>query len=210
MNSEEKSRRFDLTLQGQRTFGLQARITFSATKVKATRDFSAFQSLLDAAVVRTAAARAAGGNAAMAEDATLLANARNIVLSNTNITQVTGLRSAPYSGSWALDYELPRRLGLRFGATGVWVPDYNLAILNGVTYRGGGSHPVDFYAIHTRKLRHVTLAFNFSVKNAYDLTNGSSKYRRTSSLSTNAAGQPNYLYRYIDPTTVSFSTTVRF
>ena len=210
VNSEEESRGFDFTLQGQRTFGLQVRATFSATEVRATRDFSAFQSLLDAAIARTNAANAAGGNPALAESATLIANAQNIVASNTNITKVTGLRSAPYSGSWVLDYELPRRLGLRLGATGVWVPDYNVAILNGVTYRGGGSHQVDLYAVHTRKLRHVQLNFNFSIKNVYDLTNGDSKYRRTSSLSTNAAGQPNYLYRYTDPTTVSFSTTVRF
>lgn len=210
VNSEEKSRGFDLTFQGQRTFGLQARATFSATDVKATRDFSAFQSLLDAAMARTSAAKAAGGNPAMAEDATLIANAQNMVLSNTNITKVTGLRSAPYSGSWVLDYELPRRLGARLGVTGVWVPDYNLAILNGTTYRAGGSHQVDLYAIYTRKLQHVLLTFNLGVKNAYDLANGNSKYRKTNSLSTNAAGLPNYLYRYTDPTTVSFSTTARF
>jgi hypothetical protein len=210
INSEENSRGFDFTLQGQRTFGLQARATFSYTKVRATRDFTAFQALLDAAIARTNAANAAGGNPAMAESATFIANAQNILLSNTNTTEVTGLRSAPYSGSWILDYELPRRMGLRLGASGVWVPNYNVTILNGVPYRAGGSHQVDFYAIYTRKVKGARLTFNFNVRNAYDLANGSSARRKSGALSTSPAGGPNYLYRYTDPTTFTFSTSVQF
>lgn len=209
-NSQEQSTGIDVTLQAQRIRGLQARVTFSHSEVKATRDLSSFKSLLDAAVSRTAAATAPGGTPAMAESATFLANAQNIFLSNTNVTEITGLRSAPYSGSWTLDYELPRRLRVRLGASGVWVPDYNVAILNGVSYRSGGSHLVDLYALHTVRVRQTTLAFRLGVKNAFDLTNGGSEFRKTNSLSTNAAGRPNYLYRYREPAAVSFSSTVRF
>lgn len=210
VNSSEESQGFDFSLTMQRVRGLQLRLTFSKTDVKVTRDFSAFQEKLEAAIARTAAANAPGGNPALAETATLIANGQNILLSNTNTTEVTGLRSAPYTASWTLDYELPRRLGLRVGATGVWVPDYNVAILNGVPYEAGGSHLVDLYALHTRKFRHVTTTFRLGLKNVYDLTNGNSDYRKTNSLSTNSAGQPNYLYRYADPVMVSFSTTLAF
>lgn len=210
VNSQEQSSGFDLTLQAQRVHGIQARVTFSRTVVKVTRDFSSFQTLLDAAIARTAAATAPGGDPTMAENATYLANAKNILLSNTNTTQITGLRSAPYTGSWTLDYELPHRLGVRLGATGVWVPNYNVAILNGVAYRAGGSQLVGFYAIYNRKVNRAELTFRLSVSNAFDITNGSSEYRKTNALSTNANGQPNYLYRYRDPAVLSFSTTLHF
>jgi outer membrane receptor protein involved in Fe transport len=210
VNSEERSKGLDLTLQAPRFHGLQARVTFSCTEVNVTRDFSSFQTLLEAAIARTTAATAPGGNASMAESATLIANGQNILRSNTNTTEVTGLRSAPYSGSWTLDYELPNRMGLRLGATGVWVPDYNVAILNGMAFQAGGSHLVDLYALYNCKLRKTKLTFRLGVKNVYDLTNGNSEYRKTSSLSTNAAGQPNFLYRYQEPVAVSLSTTVRF
>lgn len=210
VNSEEESTGIDLTLQAPRFHGIQARVTFSHTDVNVTRDFSAFQTLLDAAIARTTAATAPGGNATMAENATYIANAQNILLSNTNTTEVTGLRSAPFGASWTVDYDMPRKLGLRFGATGIWVPDYNVAILNGVPYRAGGSNVIDLYALYTCKLRKIPLTFRLGVKNVYDLTNGNSEYRKTSSLSTNSAGQPNYLYRYREPVVVSFTTSARF
>jgi len=210
VNSDEESTGFDFSLMSQRMHGLQLRVTFSKTKVEATRDFASFQEKLEAAIARTAAANAPGGIPAMAESATLIANGQNILLSNTNTTEVTGLRSAPYAASWTLDYELPRRFGLRFGASGVWVPDYNIAILNGVAYQAGGSHLVDLYALYTRKFRGVTATFRLGVKNAYDITNGGGDYRKTSSLSTNSAGEPNYLYRYAEPVAFSLSTTLAF
>ncbi len=210
VNSEEESTGMDLTLQAPRFHGIQARVTISRTDVSVQRDFSTFQTLLDAAIARTTAATASGGDATMAENATFIANAKNILLSNTNTTEVTGLRSAPYGASWTVDYDMPRKLGLRLGVSGVWVPDYNVAILNGVAYSAGGSHVIDLYAFYTRKVRNVSLTFRLGVKNAYDLTNGNSEYRKTNSLSTNSAGQPNYLYRYQEPVAVSFTTSARF
>lgn len=211
VNSQEKSRGFDFTLQAQRIKGVQARLTFSRTDVEATRDFTGFKDLLAAAVARTNAATAPGGNPAMAENAVYLANAQNILASNTNTTVITGLRSAPYSASWVLDYEPSQRLGLRLGANGAWVPDYNVAILNGIPYEQGGSHLVDFYAIYSRKILGYKTTFRLGIRNAFDLVNGENAFRETSALSTDAAtGQPNYLYRYREPRIVSFSTTIRF
>lgn len=210
VNSQEEASGFDFTLQTQRMHGVQVRVTFSKTKVDVTRDFSVFEEKLNAAIARTNAALAVGGDPAMAETATNIANGQNILLSNTNTTVTTGLRSAPYAGSWTLDYELPRQYGLRFGMAGVWVPDYNVAILNGIPYRAGGSHPIDLYALYTRKIRGLATTFRLGLKNVYDLTNGNSDYRKTSSLSTNAAGQPNYLYRYTEPVTVTFSASIGF
>ena len=49
VNSQEKSKGFDVSFSAQRTHGLQAMVTFSKTQVQATRDFSEFKALLDAA-----------------------------------------------------------------------------------------------------------------------------------------------------------------
>jgi hypothetical protein len=211
VNSQEQSRGFDLTLQGQRVHGLQARATFSYSHVEATRDFSVFKTMLDAALARTSAALAPGGNPTMAENAAYLANAQSILSSNVSITTITGLRSAPYTGSAVLDYQFPRPTGLRVGLTAVWVPDYNVAILNGVTYRGASSLPLGFYAMLERKLMGYQTTLRLGVQNVCDLVNGSSRFRKTGALSLNSAtNQPNYLYRYVDPPAATVSTTVKF
>ena len=211
VNSQEQSRGFDLTLQGQRVHGLQARVTFSHSHVEATRDFGVFKTMLDAAIARTSAALAPGGNPAMAENATYLANAQSILSSNVSITTITGLRSAPYTGSGVLDYQFPRPTDLRVGLSAVWVPDYNVALLNGVTYRGASSLPLGLYAMLERKLMGYQTVMRLGVQNVYDVANGSSRFRKTGATSLNSAtSQPNYIYRYVDPTAVTFSTTVKF
>jgi hypothetical protein len=58
VNSNEQARGVELTLQGQRWKGLQTRVTFSTSKVRAQADFSQFRTYLSAAEARTAAATA--------------------------------------------------------------------------------------------------------------------------------------------------------
>lgn len=211
VNSGEESKGFELTLQAKRVHGLQARLTFSRARVASAPDFSTFKELLDAAIARTTAARAPGGNVAMAEVQANLDNATNIYNSAVATTRVTGVRSAPYNASFVLDYEIPNVKGLRFGLTGVLSPDYNVGIFSGVAYRAGGRFPLGAYALYDTKIMQRRCSFRVGVQNFYDVINGSSDYRKTGTTGFNtAAGMPNYVYRYVDPVTYSVSADLRF
>jgi hypothetical protein len=210
VNSQEKSRGYELTVFTQRLHGLQSRLTFSRTNVEATRDFSDFNRLLDAAIARTTAANAPGGNRAMAESATFIANAITIRDANTTVTEVTGRRSAPYAASTVLDYEFTHPIAFRLGLTAVWTPDYNVATLNFVTYRNGASCPIGLYALYNRKILGQTCSFRAGVNRIYDLVQGDSTYYKSGANSLDATGRPNYIYRYTDPVTTNLSLTVRF
>jgi hypothetical protein len=186
-------------------------VTLSKTQVEATRDFSQFKALLDAAITRTNAANGPGGNTSLAESATFIANAQDILVSNTNITAVTGRRSAPYTGSFVLDYALNKPAGLRLGLSGVWTPNFNIAILNAVTYREGSQFPLNAYAIYDCKIFGQRTNFRFGVNRLCDLVQGNSKYYKTGGSSLNTTtGKPYYVYRYTEPLTSTFSATVKF
>ncbi len=211
VNSGEESNAYELTLQAKRVHGLQARFTFSAVRVKSRPDFAEFKALLDAAVQRTAAAKAPGGNPAMAEVQANIDNATAIYNSATSTTMVTGVRSAPFNSSFVFDYEVPAIKGLRAGLTGILAPNYNVGVFNSVAYRAGGRFPLGFYAIYDRKIAKQYCSFRVGAQNFYDLVNGNSEYRKTGTSGfNNATGTPNYVYRYVDPVTYSASLDVRF
>jgi len=210
VNSNEQSRGVELTLQGQRWKGLQTRISFSTTKVRAQADFSQYRVYLKAAEDRTAAANAPGGDRTMAESATVLNNARQVLNANTLTDAVSGRRSSPYSASFVLDYQIPGVRGLRFGGNGIYSPDYNVAIYDGIAYKGAAAFPVHGYLLYDRKIGKIQTSFRLGVQNIYDLVNGDSRYRITGSTSFNTTLQrPNYIYRYTEPTTWSLSVTTR-
>jgi TonB-dependent Receptor Plug Domain len=210
VNSNEQSRGIELTLQGQRWKGLQTRLTFSTTRVRAQADFSQFRAYLKAAEDRTTAANAPGGDRTMAETATVLANARTVLGANTLTDAVAGRRSSPYTGSFVLDYQIPGVRGLRVGGNGVFGPDYTVAIYDGVSYKGAASFPLHGYLLYDRRINRLQTTFRLGVQNIYDLVNGDSRYRITGSTSFNTAlAKPNYIYRYTEPTTWSFSITTR-
>jgi hypothetical protein len=146
----------------------------------------------------------------MAESQTFINNAQTILDANTNVTDVIGRRSAPYAASAVLDYELPWARAFRLGLTAVWTPDYNLATLNFVTYRGGASCPVGIYAIYNRKIFRQDVSFRAGVSRIYDIIQGGSTYYKSGANSLDATGKPNYIYRYTEPVTSNFSVDVRF
>lgn len=210
VNSNEQSRGIELTLQGQRWKGLQTRVTFSASKVRAQADFSQFRAYLTAAEERTAAALAPGGDPTMAETTTVLNNARTVLGSNTLTNKIAGRRSAPYTGSFVADYQIPWVRGLRVGLNGVFGPDYNIAIFDGVAYTGAASFPLHGYLLYDRKIMKYPTTFRLGLQNIYDVMNGDSRYRITGATSYNTTlRRPNYIYRYMEPTTWSFSVTTR-
>jgi outer membrane receptor protein involved in Fe transport len=210
VNSQEQSKGIEVTLNAN-LGGLRARVNFAKIKVQSTRDFSDFKTLLDAAIARTTAANAPGGDRLMAENATDIANALDILAQNTNTTLVLGRRSAPFTGSFAFDYTLRQVTGLRLGLTGTWTPAYNLAIVNGVTYKGGAALPLSVYATYDRKVFGYRTTFRLGFSRIYDVLQGDSRYYKTGSNSVNAAtSKPNYLYRYTEPMTSNLSVTVRF
>jgi hypothetical protein len=147
----------------------------------------------------------------MAEVQASLDNATTIYNSAITTTKVTGVRSAPYNGSFVLDYEMPKVKGLRLGLTGVLSPDYNVGIFSGVAYKAGGRFPLGAYALYNRKIMGRRCSFRVGAQSFYDLLNGSSAYRKTGTTGfNNAERMPNYVYRYVDPVTYSGSLTVQF
>ncbi|WP_414660178.1 TonB-dependent receptor plug domain-containing protein [Horticoccus sp. 23ND18S-11] len=211
VNSNEQSRGIEMTLQSQRWLGLQSRIGFSKNRVRAQADFSQFRAYLQAAEERTTAANAPGGDRTMAELPAVLNNARNVLGSNTLTDEVAGRRSVPYTGSFVVDYQVPRVRGLRFGLNGIFTPDYNVYIFEGTPYRAGASFPLNGYLIYERRiLQKYQSSFRLGVNNIYDIMNGDSRYRITSATSFNTTfRRPNFVYRYAEPTTWSFSVTTR-
>ncbi len=210
VNSNEQARGLELTLQGQRWHGLQTRVTFSVSRVRAQADFSQFRAYLTAAEERTAAANAPGGDRTMAETAAVLNNARTVLGSNTLTDAVSGRRSAPYTGSFVTDYQIPWVRGLRIGANGVYGPDYTVAIFNGASYKAGASFPISGYLLYDRRIMKYQTTFRLGLQNIYDPVIGNSRYRITGATSFNTAAQrPNYIYRYAEPTTWSLSVSTR-
>jgi hypothetical protein len=211
VNSNEQSRGMELTLQGQRWHGLQTRVSFSKNRVRAQADFSQFAAYLKAAEERTAAANAPGGDRTMAEPAAVLNNARTVLGANTLTNEVSGRRSVPYTASFVADYQIPWVRGLRVGLNGVFTPDYNIAIFDGVSYQGGASLPLHGYLMYDRRiLNRYQTTFRLGLQNIYDVMIGDSRYRKTGATSfNNTFRRPNYIYRYAEPTTWSFSVTTR-
>jgi len=212
VNSNEQSRGVEMTLQSQRWLGLQSRVSFSMNRVRAQADFSQFRAYLTAAEERTAAANAPGGDRTMAELPAVLTNARNVLGSNTLTDKVSGRRSVPYTGSFVLDYQVPRVRGFRVGLNGIFTPDYNVYIREGVPYEAGASFPLHTYLLYDRRvLQKYMTSFRLGLNNIYDVMNGDSRYRITGATSYNTAqNRPNFIYRYAEPTTWSFSVTTRF
>jgi hypothetical protein len=210
VNSNEQSRGVELTLQGQRWHGLQTRVTFSATKVRAQADFSQYRAYLAAAEERTAAANAPGGDRTMAELPAVLNNARTVLGANTLTDAVSGRRSAPYTGSFVMDYQIPWLRAVRLGLNGVYGPDYNVVIFDGVSYKGGASFPLSGYILYDRRILKHQTTFRLGLQNIYDPVIGDGRYRITGATSFNTTTRkPNYVYRYKEPTTWSFSVNTR-
>ena len=146
----------------------------------------------------------------MAEPAAVLNNARTVLGANTLTDAVSGRRSAPYTGSFVMDYQIPWVRGLRVGANGVFGPDYNVAIFDGVSYKGAASFPLHAYVLYDRRVLKYPTTFRLGLQNIYDPVIGNSRYRITGATSFNTtARRPNYVYRYVEPTTWSFSVTTR-
>lgn len=200
--STERAEGFETTLQFQRIYGVQARLTFSHNKLSVSRDFSTFRAFFDAAVAR--------GD----ESPALVADAQSILDANDGVLAVIGhQRSSENAVNWAFDYQFPRETwfrGTRVAVYGNWRGDYNLALFDDVTYRGGATHPVGAYAIHQRKIFGRNTTFRLGVKNIVDLENNDD-LRVTDIIAVDAAGVPtNKQYRYITPLAVDFGVTVSF
>lgn len=200
--STERAEGFETTLQFQRIHGVQARLTFAHNKLSVSRDFSLFRQYLDAAIARGS------------ESAALIADAKSILDANSEILAVVGhQRSAENSVNWTFDYQFPRESwlkGTRLAVYGNWRDKFNLALINGVMYRGGATHPVGAYAIYQRKLLGHGTTFRLGVKNIVDLENNSD-LRVTNIVAVDAAGVPtNKQYRYLAPITFDLSVTVGF
>ena len=106
---------------------------------------------------------------------------------------------------------MPQVAGLRFGLTGVWTPDYNVAILSGLIFRDGASLPINLYAIYDTKIFRQRTTFRLGLTRVWDPVQGNSEYYKTGGASLNATtGRPNYVYRYTEPLGANFSATVKF
>ena len=99
---------------------------------------------------------------------------------------------------------------VKITGNGTFTPNYNVAIFDGVIYKGGKAAPLSAYLMYDRRLLKRQVTFRLGIQNAYDLLNGNSPYRITGATSFNATTlKPNYIYRYADPTTWSLSINTR-
>jgi outer membrane receptor protein involved in Fe transport len=210
--STETSRGWEMTLLTRPLRGLQARVTFARTNVEMAPDFSSFRAYYAAAVKRTEAALAPGGNPAMAEQPALLSDARQLLEDNDRVGKPAGARGSPNSGSWVFDYAFARDTwtplrGVRIGVNGVWRSDYVIAADNNVLYYGGGTHTVGAYLMRDQKVLGTQVRVRMGAKNLTDLMNG--KTRKTGMIAM-SDGARAYRYSYIMPPIYELSATVRF
>jgi hypothetical protein len=70
--------------------------------------------------------------------------------------------------------------------------------------------PLSGYILYDRRIMKYQTTFRLGLQNIYDPVVGNSRYRITGATSFNTTAQrPNYIYRYKEPTTWSFSVTTR-
>lgn len=211
LRAAERAEGFETTLQLKRIHGFQARLTYSHNKLGVVRDISLFRELTEAAVARTNAALAPGGDPSLAEDQTFINDALTIIAANETVQAVTGNRSAVDIVSWALDYEFGREgvlKGTRIGLNGNWRGDYNIEIIGTEIFKGAATHPVSAYIIHRRELFGRKCYFRLGLRNLIDLEN-SSDLRVSGVARTDANGVPtDYNYRYVTPFSADFSVTI--
>lgn len=209
----ERAEGVEATFQLQRLRGFQARLTFSHNKLGVIRDTARFRALTEAAVARTAAALAPGGNAAMAESQALIDDARAIIAANEGVDIVTGSRSTENRINWALDYQFPRETflkGTRVALYGNWRGKHVLELIGTRPFTGGATHPLSAYVIHERKVFGRGVNFRLGLRNLVDLENNSN-LRISGVVRTDANGVPrDYNYRYVTPFSAEFSTTIAF
>lgn len=210
--SSARSTGWEVNIQTQRYLGFQTRFAFGHNHLTTQKDMSLFRSLYDAAVARTNAALAPGGNPAMAESATLLAAAATILKNNEGSTVTTGVSSVPNTMSASLDYELPRGTflrGTRVGVTGTWNDDYIVAYTGGVAYYGGATLPVSAYIIHEHKIFGRDTYFRLGFHNITDLEAGKLRKTGVNTVDT-TTNMPLYAYQYTTPFSIDLNATVRF
>ncbi len=212
VTASEQSKGYEMTLQMQRYKGFQARVTFSHNEISATRDMSSLRQLTDAAIARTQAALAPGGNPSMAENQAFIDDALEVLAANEGTELVTGSRSTPNAFNWALDYEFGRQgalAGTRVGLSGNWRDKFAMTLLNDVVYESDASHPLSAYVIHRRKIFDRQWSFRLGVRNFHDLSNNDD-IKKSGVVRLDGAGQAVYDYRYTTPVTTDFTLTLDF
>lgn len=198
--SLENSTGADLTLILRPTKQLQVRLTLARTQVVGDPDLSSFRAYYDAAVAR--------GN----ESPAVLALAKQLLDSLDIPGKPTGARASPWSGSWVIDYAMPRDAwallkGVRVGINGTWRDDYLLGRPNGQQMIGGTSHLMNAYVMRDQKIWGQQVRFRLGVKNLTDFEND--KTRKTG-FTTMANGSNRYTYSYVMPAQYDLTASVKF
>ena len=198
--SLENSTGADLTLILRPTKQLQVRLTLARTKVVGDPDLSSFRAYYTAAVAR--------GN----ESPAVLALAKQLLDSLDIPGKPTGARASPWSGSWVIDYTMPRDAwaplkGVRVGINGTWRDDYLLGRPNAQQMIGGSSHLMNAYVMRDQKIWGQQVRFRLGVKNLTDMEND--KTRKTG-FTTMANGSNRYTYSYVMPAQYDLSASVKF
>ncbi len=208
----EQSKGADLTVTFRPLRALQMRFTAGYADVFSQPDLGSFRGYYNAAVERTRAAQAPGGNPALAESPALLADAKLLLDTLDIADRATGARAAPWSASWVIDYTFSREgwtalRGMRAGINGSWRDDYLFGIANGQQLIGGSTHLVNAYLMRDRKLWGQQVRLRVGVRNRVDLEN--SDVRKTG-FTTMANGANVYRVSYVMPPQYDLSVTVKF
>ena len=211
--AQERSKGFDVTFMVRPMDGLQVRLTLGKVEVQSTPDLKNFRGYYDAAVTRTTAASAPGGNPLLIEDPGVLSRAKFLLDTLDIVAGATGARGSPWSGSWIVDYSFSKDSakplqGVRVGVNGVWRTDYLFAQVNGVDLKGGGSHLLNAYVMRDQKIFGRQVRLRAGVKGLVDLSNRDKI--RSLGFTTILNGSNILTYGYVIPPQYSFEATVRF
>jgi hypothetical protein len=210
-SATEKSRGVEVSVQLQRTHGFQVLLNTSYNKLAAARDFSDFQARLAAALARQATYIAAGQPG---YSPALITAAQQLISNNVGTVDVQGSRSKLYMANLLVDYQFaPSSVlkGTRVGVGGNWTGSYNIYVDSTHVIKGDAQLPISAYIIHERKIMKYPTVFRLGVTNLVDLENLNNRYRRIgiTTLPTSTAGGI-YQYTYVQPATITLSTTVNF
>lgn len=224
VTAAENSRGYEFTILLKRTHGLQARVAFSHIEIESTRDLSKYVDQLAIAEER-ATARAAIVAANWPNDPNFmegslpgieadlqeyLADARNVVASNSGTGLITGSRARPYMASWILDYQIPNGFlpNTRVILSGRWADDYLLSTTDGVEWIGGATHPVDLTFAYRTNIDEKQLDIRLKFSDLHDFENN--KIKAFDGFVDEFNGERRLRYRNIRPMSVDLTASIKF
>ena len=229
ITADELSSGYELTLQMNRTAGLQARIAVSHTEVDSTVDLTEYAEQVALAEARVAVRQAfldqnwPNDPAYDPENPDILPgaeqNLRNSlrdaqqVLSDNapGSTKIVGSRGRPYQASWILDYQFGENFILpemRMILSGRYADNYLMSTNDAVDWYGGSTHPVNLSFNWKTQIKEYPLSFIFRISDLHDFEN--TEFKEFNGFVDESTGVQTWRYRNIRPTSYDLTASIKF